>query len=119
MKNTLTPLALVAALTLAGAAAAQSAAPQSAASLVNTHPPGLDVAGMDRNVKPGDDFFAYANGGWIAKAEIPPDRSSWGPSGELGELTSARVQDLIQTAATAPAGSEARKIGDYYSAYLD
>ena len=65
-------------------------------------PHGLDVAGMDRSVKPGDDFFAYANGAWLKKTEIPADRSSWGISGELIELTTARVADIIQTAAKAP-----------------
>ncbi len=115
MKLTLTPLALAAALALAGPAVLA----QPAASLVNDHPTGLDLAGMDQGVKPGDDFFAYGNGGWMAKTEIPPDRSSWGTGGELVELTTARVADLIKTAASAPAATEARKIGDYYSSYLD
>jgi len=106
--------AFAAALALAGAASAQPAA-----SLTNDHPKGIDLAGMDRAVKPGDDFFAFANGGWMARTQIPPDRSSWGTSGELVELTTARVQDLIRTAATAAPGTEARKIGDYYSSYLD
>ena len=106
--------AFAAALALAGAASAQPAA-----SLTNDHPKGIDLAGMDRTVKPGDDFFAFANGGWMARTQIPPDRSSWGTSGELVELTTARVQDLIKTAATAAPGTEARKIGDYYSSYLD
>ena len=106
--------AFAAALALAGAASAQPAA-----SLTNDHPKGIDLAGMDRTVKPGDDFFAFANGGWMARTQIPPDRSSWGTSGELVELTTARVQDLIRTAATAAPGTEARKIGDYYSSYLD
>ena len=122
MKLTLTPLALAAALALAGpAAVAQNTGAQTAtpAALVNAHPGGLDLAGMDRAVKPGDDFFAYANGGWMAKTEIPADRSQWGTSGELVELTTARVQDLIQGAAKAKPGTEARKIGDYYSSYLD
>jgi putative endopeptidase len=114
MKHNHTLAAFAAAVALAGPAAAQPAV-----SLVNNHPPGLDPVGMDRNVKPGDDFFAYANGGWMKATEIPPDRSSWGTSGELVELTTARVQDLIKTAAAAPAGTEARKIGDYYSSYLD
>ena len=39
-------------------------------------PHGLDLAGMDPKVKPGDDFFNYANGTWLAKTEIPADRSS-------------------------------------------
>nr|MEA2797090.1 putative endopeptidase [Phenylobacterium sp.] len=114
MKHNHTLAALAAALALSGPAAGQPAV-----SLVNNHPPGLDLAGMDRSVKPGDDFFAYANGGWMKVTEIPPDRSSWGISGELVELTTARVQDLIKTAATASAGTEARKIADYYSSYLD
>ena len=114
MKHNHTLAAVVAALALAGPAAAQPAV-----SLDNNHPPGLDLTGMDRSVKPGDDLFAYANGGWMKATEIPPDRSSWGTGGELVELTTARVQDLIKTAAAAPAGTEARKIGDYYSSYLD
>ena len=37
----------------------------------------IDVAGMDRSVDPGDDFYAYANGGWMKTTQIPPDRSSF------------------------------------------
>ena len=36
---------------------------------------GIAVANMDRSVKPGDDFYRYANGDWIKRTEIPPDRS--------------------------------------------
>src|SRR5512140_1495084 len=36
---------------------------------------GIDTAGMDTAVAPGQDFFAYANGGWIKATPIPPDRS--------------------------------------------
>jgi putative endopeptidase len=115
MKRSQILLALSAALAVAWSASAQTPTP----SLVNDHPTGLDLAGMDRNVKPGDDFFAYGNGGWMAKTEIPQDRSSWGTSGELVELTNVRVQTLIQGAAKAAPGTEARKIGDYYSSYLD
>jgi putative endopeptidase len=122
MKRTHTLLTLSASLTLAASAAsAQPAAGPSLANtaLANTHPAGLDLAGMDPKVKPGDNFFAYGNGGWDAHTEIPADRSSWGTSGELQELTTARVQALIKGAAKAPPGTEARKIGDYYSSYLD
>lgn len=42
---------------------------------------GIDLAGMDRAVVPGDDFFAFANGTWMKKTEIPADRSSWGTGG--------------------------------------
>jgi putative endopeptidase len=82
--------------------------------------PGLDLTAMDRSVAPGDDFYAYANGAWLKAAEIPPDRASWGAGAELVEKTDKRVADLIQEAAAkAPAGSQARKVGDYYQTYLD
>jgi predicted metalloendopeptidase len=82
--------------------------------------PGLDVSGMDRSVKPGDDFFAYANGGWLRSHEIPADRASYGTGAMLVELTASRTADLIkEAAASAPAGSEARKVGDYYTSFMD
>ena len=103
---------------LAFAAATQSGA-QTAPNLTNLAKPGVDLAGMDAKIKPGDDFFAYANGTWVATTEIPADRSQWGISGELQELTSARVADIIKTATAAPRGSEAAKVGDFYTAYMD
>ncbi|HEX2309779.1 MAG TPA: M13 family metallopeptidase N-terminal domain-containing protein, partial [Vicinamibacterales bacterium] len=82
---------------------------------------GVDAAGMDRSVAPGDDFFRYANGGWLARTEIPPDRSSWGVFNELAEETARRTRDLLGAAArsSALAGSAERHVGDYYAAYLD
>ena len=86
-----------------------------------TGSPGLDIAGMDRSVKPGDDFFGYANGTWLKEAEIPADRGSRGVGAILTELTDRRVAELIQRAAQAgaPAGSDLRKIGDYYASFVD
>ena len=43
---------------------------------------GIDLAGIDRSVAPGDDFFACANGSWMKTTEIPADRSSWGSGGD-------------------------------------
>jgi predicted metalloendopeptidase len=82
---------------------------------------GLDVAGMDRSVRPGDDFFAYANGTWAATTEIPADRSSYSAGVVLTELTDRRVADLIKEAASgkAAAGSDLRKVGDFYTGYMD
>src|SRR3954464_13118391 len=83
-------------------------------------PQGLDLAGMDKSVKPGDDFFSYANGGWFKTTEIPADRSAWGSGAITVELTAKRVVEVIQEAAkTAAEGSEARKVGDYYATYMD
>src|SRR5437660_1709631 len=75
-------------------------------------PHGLDVGGMDRNVKPGDDFFGFANGKWAVATAIPPDRSSWGVFATLAEKADKRTADLIRE-------TKNRKIADYYAAYMD
>jgi putative endopeptidase len=84
---------------------------------------GFDMAGMDRSVDPGDDFYAYANGAWEKTTAIPSDRSNWGTSAVLVEQAEQRVRDLIQDAAAnrAAAGRNtlAQKIGDFYSAFMD
>src|ERR1700730_232552 len=83
-------------------------------------PHGLDLSGIDRSVAPADDFFHYANGAWLKVTEIPPDRSSYGPGEQLTELTAERTAELVRNAAAAAAaGSEARKIGDYYASFMD
>ena len=76
---------------------------------------------MDRSLKPGNDFYRYANGGWLARVVIPAGQSSYGTSAMLTEKTSGRVRDLIQGAAAAqPAkGSNAQKVGDYYASFMD
>jgi putative endopeptidase len=83
--------------------------------------PGVDVAGMDRAVKPGDDFFKYANGTWLETTEIPADRSAYSAGVILTDLTDRRVADLIQeaTKAAAATGSDSRKIGDFYASFMD
>jgi putative endopeptidase len=84
-------------------------------------PAGLDTAGMDRSVKPGDNFYDYANGTWLRETEIPADRSSYGSFAILAEMIDGRVAGLMQeTAQTkAPMGSEAQMVGDYYSSFMD
>jgi putative endopeptidase len=81
---------------------------------------GLDVAGMDKSVNPGDDFFGHANGSWFKNTPIPEDRSSWGVFAILAEEANKRTADLIQETSKANnADAETRKIGDYYDAYMD
>ena len=82
---------------------------------------GIALANMDRSVKPGDDFYLYANGDWIKKTEIPPDRARIGVFTKLDEVSSKRTADLIQEAAkqNAAAGTGARKIADLYNSYMD
>jgi predicted metalloendopeptidase len=78
----------------------------------------VDLTGMDRSVKPGDDFFAFANGTWLRTTQIPPDRASWGANNALADQTDKQVADLIQGAGQAKS-AEARKVADYYAAYMD
>jgi len=82
---------------------------------------GIVVANMDRSVKPGDDFYRYANGDWIKRTEIPPDRSDIGIIDSLIDLSQRRIAGLIEeaTKANAPAGSNTRKIADLYHSYMD
>ena len=82
---------------------------------------GIDLAGMDKSVQPGADFFAYANGTWIKSTEIPSDRSNYGSGAILVELTNQRTVELIQEAAKNKnsANPDARKIGDYYASFMD
>jgi len=91
------------------------------AGLASARPAGLDLSGMDLTVAPGDDFFSYVNGTWVKNTEIPADRSGYGNFAVLSELNATRVAELIaQTAkAGSPSGSDERKIGDYYSTFMD
>jgi len=106
-----------------GAIAATSspagAAPQRAKAAIGAF--GLDLSAIDASVRPGDDFFAYANGGWYERFTIPEDKSSFGPFDRLDELSKERVRTIIEKAAAAhaPAGSPEQQIGDYYAAYMD
>jgi predicted metalloendopeptidase len=82
---------------------------------------GLDLAGIDRSVKPGADFFAYANGNWLKTTQIPPDRSTYGDDAVLVELTNKRIAALIKEAdARGPAQTaEAHQIGDCFASFMD
>jgi putative endopeptidase len=82
--------------------------------------PGIDLAAIDKSVKPGDDFYAFANGSWLKSTEIPADRSGYGSFEILEELTEKRTADLIRSASeNADGASPAGKIGAYFTAYLD
>src|SRR3954468_23126658 len=82
---------------------------------------GLDPAGMDKSVKPGNDFYAYANGAWTKNTAIPPDRANVGVFSILDEKANERTSKLIQDAdkSKAAAASDEKKVGDYYAAFMD
>jgi endothelin-converting enzyme/putative endopeptidase len=71
-------------------------------------------------LRPGDDFFAWANGQWLTKTEIPADRSRWGAMDSLAEDTNQRIVKLIEEAGKDKnASPEARKVADFYGAYMN
>ncbi|HTV86760.1 MAG TPA: M13 family metallopeptidase [Dyella sp.] len=82
---------------------------------------GIDLAGIDHAIKPGDDFFGYANGTWLKTAQIPADRSSTGTFLQVYEQAEKHTAELIKNIGSAHAapGSNERKIADYYAAVMD
>jgi putative endopeptidase len=82
---------------------------------------GLDLAARKPSVKPGDDFYQYANGAWLDSANIPADRGAYGPGTTLSELSERRLRTIVEKAsrAAAQAGSKEQKIADYYASYMD
>jgi putative endopeptidase len=82
---------------------------------------GVDTAGFDTKIRPQDDFFRHVNGGWIARTEIPADKSAYGTLDRLRDKSESNLRAIIEEAAksNSPAGSEARKIGDLYASFMD
>ncbi len=72
--------------------------------------------GVDPGIRPGDDFFGFANGGWLRTTEI---RESWSARSEIRERTRQQVAKLLDDAGTQPAGSLARKVADFRAAWLN
>src|SRR5580765_967206 len=76
---------------------------------------------MDRSINPGDDFYRYANGGWLKTASIPAGQATFDTRAILAARTSQQVRSLIQDAVSAQSakGSTAQKAGDYYASFMD
>lgn len=78
-----------------------------------------DLPAVDSSVRPGDAFFQYVNGAWLKATEIPPDRSSISDDVALTEQNNQRTLDIIQGARASDASADARRIADYYDAFMD
>jgi putative endopeptidase len=79
---------------------------------------GIQSADIDKSVRPQDDLFQYANGTWLKKVPIPPDRASYGVDSLMAETALAQLRDLIEEAQTA-SDAETRKVSDLYSSYMN
>jgi len=82
---------------------------------------GIDLAAMDKSVKPGDDFYGYANGGWMKSQDIPADRSNVGAFYTAFKATEQHMTDLVKqvVSSDAPPESDAGRIKAFYTAYMD
>ena len=90
---------------------------------IEKNPPPLDPQNMDTSVKPQDDFFMYADGGWIKRTEIPSEYSRWGGFNELIERNNDALhiiaEEAINTHVDPRLAPEVQKVGDYYASGMD
>lgn len=95
------------------------AEPAPAPAPVRPHPQigefGFDLAGMDRNVAAGDDFYAFASGTWARNTAIPADKSNYGMFTALGDLSLTRTRAILDELR----GNADSKVGRAYASYLD
>ncbi|MGC8759725.1 MAG: M13 family metallopeptidase [Bryobacteraceae bacterium] len=82
---------------------------------------GINRQDMDPSCKPCEDFWRYANGGWIDHNPMPPDQSRWGTMAVMNEKNRERLRTILEEAAAskAPAAPHIRQIGDLYAACMD
>nr|WP_244651597.1 M13-type metalloendopeptidase [Sphingomonas sp. CFBP 8764] len=81
---------------------------------------GFDLAGMDKSVKPGNDWFDYVNGSWVKTTQIPADRSSYGAFAVLRDLSEARMRTLVEGYKPGDAANPDRaKVATLYQGFMD
>ncbi|RYY38924.1 MAG: M13 family peptidase [Chitinophagaceae bacterium] len=100
----------------------------SAAALLSFTPPDdkkpkkikyIDPANMDLSVKPGQNFYRYANGAWLKKNPVPASKTRWGSFDELREESSRRLRTLLEDAAKRSSEPAMQKVGDFYASGMD
>jgi predicted metalloendopeptidase len=104
----------------AGAHDSAASAPSVAA--VASARSGVDTGAIDASVRGQDDFFRYTQGKWLKDVEIPSDRSSWGAFNIAQDNVEQQIRTIIEQAGqdkNARAGSDARKMGDFYASFMD
>ena len=104
-----------------GVSACQKSGETTQAEAVKGSDLGITKASMDTSVKPGDDFYAYANGAWMKSADIPADRSSIGSHLVADQQTEKNLNELIADLqkSNPDANTDAGRVKAVYSSYLD
>ncbi len=82
---------------------------------------GITLENMDTAIRPGDDFFSYVNGAWVAETEIPADRGSFGTFHILRDASQENVRGIVEESASGDfaKGTDEQKVGDLYRSYMD
>jgi endothelin-converting enzyme len=83
---------------------------------------GVEKESFDATVKHSENFFYSVNGGWLKKAEIPSDKSSYGTFAKLDDEAQLAMRAIIEAAAAKNgkiAGSDEQKLGDFYNSYMN
>lgn len=112
-------------LAAAGLLALGACAPGQAADGANVPAPalasGVDTTGFDRSVRPQDDFFAFVNGGWLKRTQIPAARTSIGTFLSLRDNSQAALRAIIDSVSAGQnaRGSTGQKVGDLYRSFMD
>ncbi|ACL64614.1 Endothelin-converting enzyme 1 [Anaeromyxobacter dehalogenans 2CP-1] len=108
---------------LIAVAACRTAPPAPPAPAAAAPLPPLDEAALDRSADACQDFYRFACGGWIARTEIPADRSAWSRGfAELDERNTAQLRRILEAAAAGradPADAFSGKVGDYFGSCMD
>ena len=120
-RKTLLAAALLGATALGGPIACKMAGTEPTAAFTPGTALGITLASMDKTLKPGDDFYGYANGTWQKATEIPADRSDTGAHFVAFQQTERQQNELLAGILkdSPAAGSNEAKIKDYYNAYMD
>ena len=83
---------------------------------------GIELANMDSSVRAQDDFYYHVNGQWLAKTEIPGDKSNYGSFSQLYDESQKAMKIALENAAAnkaAKKGSDEYKIGAFYKSYMN
>ena len=122
----LTPIAILLSIACAACQAPGPTSNTQASPAAPSAVHGIDTSAIDRSIAPGQDFYAFANGAWLARTEIPADRSTWGPTEAMTEEAARRTRELLEEAGLEKAGKPSpapgsiqQQAADYYASYMD
>jgi putative endopeptidase len=80
---------------------------------------GLALEELSAEIRPQDDLFRHVNGAWLERTEIPDDKARWGAFHLIAEQAEKDVHAIVEESQRAESGTEARKIGDLYTSFMD